>query len=115
MQLWSLPIARLTYGDKVGELMRRFPDDITGAPYHMPADANIQGDQYAIGEYRDEWGCIFENAQAGVIGQIKHPTLDDWSKLAHFKPPFHLLGRGMEGVNRFAAESDHASSSFCAI
>ena len=87
-QLWSLPIARLTYGDKVGELARRFPDDITGAHYHMPADANIQGDQYAIGEYRDEWGCVFENAQAGVIGQIKHPILDDWSKLAHFKPPF---------------------------
>ena len=105
-ELWSLPIAYLTYGDKVDELMRRFPDDIGRAAYNMPADADIQGDAYVVGEYRDEWGCVFENAQAGVIGQVKHPILDDWSKLAHYRPPFHLLGCGMEDVNRSAAESD---------
>jgi len=111
--LWSLPIARLTYGDKIDDLIRRFPDDIGGAQYHMPADANIKGDPCAVGEYRDEWGCVFENVQPGVIGQVKHPVLDDWSKLAHFKPPLHLLERGMENVNRSVAESDRFIMSNC--
>ena len=112
-QLWSLPISRLNYGDRVNELERRFPSDIVGASYRMPADANIKGDPYAVGEHRDEWGCVFENAHPGVIGQVKHPVLDDWSKLAHFKPPFHLLGRGMEDVNRSVAESDRFVISNC--
>ena len=112
-QLWSLPIARLVYGDKVDDLMRRFPDDIVGAQYHMPADANIQGNPYEVGKHRDEWGCVFENAQPGVIGQVKHPILDDWSRLAHFRPPFHLLKRGMENVNRSVAESDRFVISNC--
>jgi hypothetical protein len=105
-QLWSLPIAQLTYVDEVDELMRRFPDDISQMVYQMPAEANIKGDRYSVGEYRDEWGCVFENVQAGVIGQVKHPILDDWSKLAHYEPPFHLLGRGMEDINRSVADSD---------
>ena len=112
-QVWSLPIAQLTYGDKVGELTRRFPNDIANARYRMPADARIQGDAYAMGEYRDEWGCVFESVQAGVIGQVKHPVLDNGSKLAHFKPPFHLLGRGMEEVNQSVAESSLFMLSNC--
>ena len=53
-QLWSLPISRLNYGDRVDELERRFPSDIAGASYRMPADANIKGDPHAVGEHRDD-------------------------------------------------------------
>lgn len=111
--LWSLPIARLTYKEKIDELLQRFPDDIGHAAYHMPPDANIQGDAYAIGEFRDEWGCVFENAQPGVIGQVKNPVLGDWSNLSRYEPPFHLLGLGMEDVNRSVAESDRFLLSNC--
>ena len=112
-QLWMLGVARLNYGSKVDELMLQFPGDIGHATYHMPADANIQGDPQKVGNFQDEWGCVFENIHPGVIGQVKHPVLDNWSKLSHFNPPFHLLKRGMEDVNQSVAESNLFMLSQC--
>lgn len=41
-----------------------------------------------------------------MIGEVKHPALDDWRKLEHWRPPYELLGRGFENVNQTCAESD---------
>jgi hypothetical protein len=45
--------------------------------------------------------------EAGVIGEVKEPALADWSALAHFQPPWHLVrGRDLSHANRCCAKSD---------
>ena len=37
--------------------------------------------------YRDDWGCVWHNAQDGIIGRVVERPLTDWSALEHFVPP----------------------------
>ena len=56
------------------------------------------------GTYVDAWGCEFETAESGVVGEVKHPPLADWSALDHFSPPTEILeGAKWDAVNRFCA------------
>ena len=81
--LWTLPIAETTYGhERVEALRRRWPSDFGAVDVPNPAlAARCRGDRHGVGRFVDEWGSVFENVQAGVIGEVKHPLLDDWSKL----------------------------------
>jgi len=58
-------------------------------PY-LPS-ARAAGDPYATGTYTDEWGCVFENIQAGVIGEVKHPIVPDIENLDACRPPYEIL------------------------
>ena len=106
--MWDLPIARMEHGDDAIEaLRRRWPDDFAGPSVTNEAlQALCQGDAYVVGEFIDEWGCIFESVQAGVIGEVKHPLLDDWSKLDSLRPPVEAWEVDREAVSRFCAQSD---------
>ncbi|HNR30360.1 MAG TPA: methyltransferase, partial [Candidatus Hydrogenedentes bacterium] len=72
-QLWSLPWAEMHHGDVLLALQRDFPPDIVGAPGFPRETPPTRGDAHKIGEYVDEWGCVFENIQEGVIGEVKRP------------------------------------------
>ena len=106
--MWLLPIARLQHGDEAIEaLRRRRPDDFASPNVTNEAlQVLCRGDAYVVGEYVDEWGCIFESIQAGVIGEVKHPMLDDWSELDELRPPVEAWEVDRDAVNRFCAESD---------
>lgn len=104
-QVSYLPGAMNNYGDFLRQLMKKYPDDFGATQYESPAKEFTKGSQYEIGTYVDEWGCVWENEQTGVQGEVKKPILDSWSKLDSFKPPFHLLGRNMESVNESCAKS----------
>jgi uroporphyrinogen-III decarboxylase len=85
-------------------ICERFPQDIADSGYRFPEGA-VQGDAYAVGEYVDEWGCVFENVHAGVVGQVKHPRVASWSGLADLSPPMHLIAN-MDAVERSCTETD---------
>ena len=106
--MWDLPIARVEHGeDAIEALRRRWPDDFAGPNVTNEAlQALCHGDAYSIGKCVDEWGCVFESVQAGVIGEVKHPMLDEWSKLDELRPPVEAFDVDCEAVNRFCAESD---------
>lgn len=106
--LWTLPIATLTNGaEAMKALKARWPMDIAGIPVSNPqVEALQRGDPYVIGQYRDEWGCTFESIQAGVVGEIKHPLIDDWSKMDLLRPPMEALSIDASSVNAFCAASD---------
>ncbi|UCG15190.1 MAG: hypothetical protein JSV19_07815 [Phycisphaerales bacterium] len=89
---------------------KRFPQDTGDCGYRLP-DGAVRGDPYAVGTYVDEWGCAFENVHPGVIGQVKHPIIQSYSDLACYKPPFHLIGQGMENVDRTCDAADGFTSS----
>lgn len=107
-QTWILPIAPLEHGAAaIDNLHRRWPLDIAWAEVPIPAlKARCQGDRYAVGRYTDEWGCTFENLQAGVIGEVKDPLIDEWSKLDRLRPPVEALMLDVDAVNRLCAATD---------
>lgn len=90
-QLWSLPIAVQAHPEAFRRILERFPSDIGGPDWDPPASERRRGDPYAVGTYVDEWGCEFDNVQAGVIGEVKRPLLSDWSKLRELTPPWETV------------------------
>jgi len=105
--LWVLPLAEKLAGrQRIDELRRRWPGDFTQSPGCRPAGRLVRGDPAAVGQFRDEWGCIFENIQEGAHGEVKSPILDDWSKLEDVRPPRELLEVDREAVNAFCRGTD---------
>jgi len=105
--LWALPGAVHTHGQAaMDEIERRWPKDFVQATVGRRPPLRAKGDPFAPGESVDEWGCVFENASHGVMGQVKHPQMDDWSKLDVVKPPEELLEVDADAVNAFCRQTD---------
>jgi hypothetical protein len=105
--VWALPYVQLFRRDELDELRAEFPMDI-GSPQLSPgwSDEVVQATR-TPGRYRDDWGSVWYVGEAGVIGEVKEPALADWSALAHFQPPWHLVrGRDLSHASRCCAKSD---------
>lgn len=115
--LWVLPYISQRYPDAVAELNRRFPSDFSGPPDVNRPSPRARGDAYALGEYTDEWGCIFVNIHGGVIGEVKHPLVADIADWRRVKPPYETLPEdttaARDAINRACAASDHFMMSGC--
>jgi uroporphyrinogen decarboxylase len=105
--LWTLPYVSLFRKDELNAVLEKFPSDF-GRAKSYPGDGDDTLKQHAkVGSYTDEWGCVWELGQPGVAGEIKHPLIGDWSKLATYQPPFELITqRDLDYVNRFCDQSD---------
>ena len=101
--VWTLPAAFFGREAELRALMAQYPLDFGPSGYHDPLD---ESPLYQQGEWLDQWGTRWVNIQPGLIGEPKYPAIDDWSKLAHWKPPYHALGVGFEDVNRTCATSN---------
>ena len=116
--VWVLPWAIARYPEAWAEMNARFPPDIATAPSPYKPSPRVQGDQYAVGEYTDEWGCRFRSVQAGVIGEVKEPLLPDIADWRSVRPPHEILpdaadARACDAVNRFCAGTDRFVKTFC--
>jgi hypothetical protein len=100
--IWVLPAAYLGRAEELQAIFDQYPRDFGPSGYCDPTD---ESPLYHPGEWLDPWGSRWLNIQEGMIGEVKHPALDDWGKLAHWQPPYELLGQGFENVNRTCAES----------
>ena len=105
-ELWLLSWATDNYPADVERIRRDFPNDIVHAPAVYGTQPVTTGDPCRIGAYIDEWGCIFENRQNGIIGEVKEPLLKDWSDVDIVKPPREALTFDPGAVNAFCRESD---------
>ncbi len=89
--LWTLPWANTHHPAAVATLRQRFPSDFGGVPdVYRPAPRR-RGDPYAVGTYTDEWGCVFTNIHAGVIGEVRAPLLASAADWRQLKPPIEML------------------------
>jgi hypothetical protein len=109
--LWLLPWATTRHPAEVAQLLARFPSDIvrpTDCGYRP--SARRQGDPYELGKSTDEWGCVFENIQAGVHGEIREPIIPEITDLSALQPPDEILPdqpqAGREAINRFCAGTE---------
>jgi len=108
--LWALPWANEHLSSTLAELNHHYPSDISRPADVYNRSSRKQGDMFAVGTYIDEWGCLFNNIHAGVIGEVKTAQLSDLSQWQQIKPPYETLPDDLtaarDQVNRSCAASD---------
>lgn len=99
--LWALPWAGEHYPEELKNIRETFEWDFAGVTPKYESRAKTSGDPYAVGTYIDDWGCIFENKQSGVIGEVRTPIVDDdWKDLSKVHIPKEWLSFDIDDVNR---------------
>jgi len=100
-QLWSLPWAHDHYPEMMKRLHTEFEWDFSGPAAILKQSGVSKGDPYVVGEYIDEWGCVFTNIHKGVIGEVKHPLItdEDWKDVSKVHFPEEWLSFDIGQVN----------------
>ena len=115
--LWTLPWAEQRYPDELRAMRERFPTDFSGVPNIYDPSPRRRGSQYGIGEFVDEWGCVFVNVQEGVHGEVKEPAIGDLSRLSGWTPPWEVLpgnqAAARDIVNEACAATDRFVTAGC--
>jgi uroporphyrinogen decarboxylase len=89
--LWVLPYCSLFRADEVAQFLDRYPLDFDRIEVD-PETASRREQQLASpGTYMDDWGSMWQTAVPGTIGEVRTPAVGDWSDLASFTPPWHLI------------------------
>jgi uroporphyrinogen decarboxylase len=105
-ELWALPGVRMFRQQELGAVLTRFPSDFIEPNFSYGVGKKERGTRAMVGNYTDEWGCIFEVREPGVIGEVKKPPLADWTKIDHLKPPYEILENAdLSLVNKSCAET----------
>lgn len=113
---WTLPWAEIHYPAELAALRRDWPDDFDEPKVAYPPVRAMRGDPHAVGTFVDEWGCTFENLQAGVIGEVKDPLIESYeSDLDKIRPPREWLQVNLDDVNEQCANSDRFMLAGCGI
>ena len=107
-QIWDVPWTYLHYPEEMRAIRQRFPDDIVWCPRFLKTDPPTKGDPYEIGQYVDEWGCVFENRQRGIIGEVKAPlvTQEEWEDRGCIRMPLEFLDLDVEAINNYCRNTD---------
>lgn len=105
-QLWTLPWANNNCPDMIEKLSKDFVWDFDGPAAKYEKLPITKGDPYEVGEYVDEWGCVFTNIHRGIIGEVKHPLImdDDWNDAGNVHIPEELLSFDIDQVNASCAQ-----------
>ena len=105
-QLWTLPWANNNCPDMIEKLSKDFVWDFGGPAAKYEKFPITKGDPYEVGEYVDEWGCVFTNIHRGIIGEVKHPLImdDDWNDAGNVHIPEELLSFDIDQVNASCAQ-----------
>jgi len=93
--------------DEMQRLLQRFPMDFTGPGARYGTSERAEGEPNRVGCYTDEWACVWQVGEEGVVGEVVRPPLADWSALAHYSLPWELLDEAdFSAVNRNCAQTD---------
>jgi len=119
VDLWVLPWAFIHHREETERLMADYPGDLIRLPHPCSKPAKIQGNAYAGEVFTDEWGCIFNNLQPGVIGEVKQPIIKDLSDWHKVQPPWEMIPMGekrlnaINEVNDFCRHTDKFTMASC--
>ena len=105
--LWALPYIGLFRKAELEAVLARYPRDFASPELSPGTGDNDTAKLAQAGTYVDDWGSVWHLAEPGIVGEVKGPALDDWSKLATFQPPWRLVRqRDFSHVNRVCDQSD---------
>lgn len=95
-----LPAVWKKYGEQLEEIILRHP-----LIFGKYGKTNRNFDEYnpllhnREGEYyRDDWRCLWYNAQEGILGRVIEHPLTDWRKLDSFQPPDPMLKKDWNSI-----------------
>ena len=103
-EMWVLKWAKLNYPEQLSAISREFPNDIVSPPIICKQQSAVKkGEKFAIGTYTDEWGCTFQNVQAGIAGEMKRPQVveEEWEDWENVHIPDENLTLDVDAVNDF--------------
>ena len=108
-QLWVLPWARMFEGEKLAAIQQQYPDDIIwDMPVSYAKSIKTVGDPYELGQYVDEWGCVFSSIHRGIVGEVKGSLVEDedWEDADKVRFPEELLTFDVQKVNEYCRNTD---------
>jgi hypothetical protein len=105
-QLWLLPWAIENFPEQLKAIQSTFPDDIVHAPGFHKQHPKMSGNAFDVGTFIDEWGCVFENKQKGIIGEVKVPQIQSLSEIENLRPPVECFTIDNEKINSFCKNTD---------
>ena len=71
---------------KLQDVVNRYPELFEGMPPKGQWDAFPER-HTADQRSKDRWGCVWDNIQCGIIGQVVEHPLADWGALDNLTPP----------------------------
>jgi uroporphyrinogen decarboxylase len=96
-----VPAIYRKYGAGLQELIRRHPLVFEAGI----RDFDSQDPLYEEGRcYTDDWGCLWRNAQGGIIGQVVGHPLRDWAAFGSYRPPNPLEQIDWSRIEKSIAE-----------
>jgi uroporphyrinogen decarboxylase len=105
--LWALPGVCNFRKEEYEAMGKRFPGDLGGPSCRYGQTGRARGDCLSPGEYVDEWGVVWTNGEAGIVGEIKHPILADDAALAAYRLPWEMIEKAdLSRVDESCAKSD---------
>ena len=113
-QLWHLKWAEIHYERELRKILEDFPADIIECPEFLTVDFERE-DLTKVGTSKDDWGCIFENKQHGIVGEVKIPIVkgEEWEDFENVHIPIELLEVDTDRVNEYCKNSDKFILSPC--
>ena len=107
-QIWDVPWTYMNYPEEMKRMREQYPDDVVWCPRFLKCESPTVGDQYEIGQYIDEWGCIFENKQRGIIGEVKKGLVEEeeWEDGDKIRQPVEFLDLDVEAINEYCRNTD---------
>ncbi len=114
--LWTLPICVKEHGrEAMDAFRRRWPKDMVHCPVgEVNPRRLVKGSPTAVGYYRDEWGCEFENILEGVHGEVKQPLVAEWSDLEKVQPPRERLELDYNAIADYCGGTEQFVQAGCA-
>lgn len=109
-EIWALPWAEERFPAELKRLRERYPADFACAGDVGGPAARQKGTAYMLGDFTDEWGCVFTNIQKGVHGEIRNPQVKDLANWRTVRPPYATLPQderaAREKISREYAATD---------
>lgn len=115
--LWTLPWAVNNYPEQVASIRSDYPSDIKSVSAFRKESVAAKGNMHEVGTAVDAWGCIFENVQRGVHGEVRDPLVKgaDWEDIDKLHIPYEWFEIDTDGVKAFCKDTDKfILSGFCA-
>jgi len=79
--------AFLRHGEALARIFRKYPQDFGDSSYPGPFETRTEDLIEHHREYTDEWGCVWAERYAGIVGIPKRCPLEDWSAFDSYRPP----------------------------
>ena len=105
--LWALPNVIMFKQDLLNDFNLKFESDIVGMDFSFGKDKYSKGTPCLIGNYTDEFGCVWNVGQNGIIGEVKNPMFKDWAELDNYHMPWELINdMNLSNANESCKKSD---------